>query len=263
MRKLEWRTVIYVFIVVFLLLTTAGIKIGASLIAEQSLYKIIIIGDVFSTLEVVEFVNVLVFAILGMGFGLATAFLPKISRYKTSALLLIILVPLIFSTSAMVRYNLWIEDVAAQENISYAQAARLTNSFLSGRVGVSGFLGFYIYTGKIPILPTNELEIKKADNLEKQVKNSFMSINKIIGIKPEIITGLLAGNKWLIRLSYFSLATLTTINHFKTGCQELVRNAKPNAPNFPPIPPRYKPSIDKPRPQTDSRRKLKSHSKLR
>jgi hypothetical protein len=86
MRKLRSPTVIYLFIAIFLILVTASIKVGASLIAEQFLYKIIIIGDVFSTLEVVEFVNVLVFAILGMGFGLATAFLPKISRHKTSAL---------------------------------------------------------------------------------------------------------------------------------------------------------------------------------
>ena len=259
MGKRLSRTLIYVFIAVFLILTTAGIKVGASLIAEQSLYKIIIIGDVFSTLEVVEFVNVLVFAILGMGFGLATAFLPKISRYKTSALLLIILVPLIFSTSAMVRYNLWIEDVAAQENTSYAEAASLADSFLTSRVGVHGFLGFYVYTAHFPILPTNKAEIKKAENLEEKVKANFMSINKIIGIKPEIMTGFLAGSKWLIRIFYFSLAAFTTINHFKAGCQELVKNAKPTAPNFPPVPPRYKPSIDKPMPQTGSRRKLKSH----
>lgn len=259
MAKLLSRTVIYVFIAVFLILTTAGIKVGASLIAEQSLYKIIIIGDVFSTLEVVEFVNVLVFAILGMGFGLATAFLPKISRYKTSAILLIILVPLIFSTSAMVRYNIWVEDFAAEENTSYTEAQSLTNSFLSDRVGINGFLGFYIYTAKLPVLPTNQAEIKGVEHLEKQVKANFMSINRIIRINPEIVTGFLAGSKWLIRIFYFSLAALTTINHFKAGCQELTRKVKPTAPHFPPVPPRYKPSIDKPMPQTGSRRKLKSH----
>ncbi|MFB2978438.1 hypothetical protein [Microseira sp. BLCC-F43] len=259
MRKLLSRTVIYLLIAVFLILTTAGMKVGASLIAEQFLYKIIIIGDVFSTLEVVEFVNVLVFAILGMGFGLATAFLPKIYRQKTSALLLIILVPLIFSTSAMVRYNLWIEDVAEQEKTSYAEAESLTDSFLSRRVGVDGFLGFYVYTAQFPVLPTNKAEIKKAEKLEEKVKANFMSLNKIIGMKPEIITVILAGSKWLIRTFYFSLAAFTTINHFKAGCQELIKNTKPTAPNFPPVPPRYKYSIDKPMPQTGSRRKLKSH----
>ena len=259
MVKILPRTVIYVFIAVFLLLTTVGIKIGASLIAEQSLYKIIIIGDVFSTLEVVEFVNVVVFAILGMGFGLATAFLPKIYRQKTSALLLITLFPLIFSTSAMVRYNLWIENFAAQENTSYSQAESLTDSFLTARVGVNGFLGFYIYTAKFPVLPTNQAEIKKAENLEQKVKANFMSINKIIPINPDIITGFVAGSRWLIRIFYFSLAALTTINHFKAGCQELVRKVKPTPPHFPPVPPRYKPRIDKPMPQTSARRKLKSY----
>lgn len=252
MRKLLPRTVIYVLIAVFLILTTASIKVLSSLIAEQLLYKIIIIGDVFSTLEVVEFVNVLVFAILGMGFGLASAYLPKISRQKTSAILLIILVPLIFSTSAMVKYNFWIEDVADRERISYSQAESLTNSFLSRRVGVNGFLGFYVYTAQFPVLPINGAEIEQVEKLEKQVKANFMSINKIIGIKPEIITGFLATSKWLIRIFYFSIATFTTISHFKTGCQELVKNVKPATPYFPPIPPRYKP-------QTSSRRKLKSH----
>jgi hypothetical protein len=259
MAKILSRTLIYVFIAVFLILTTAGIKIGASLIAEQFLYKIIIIGDIFSTLEVVEFVNVLVFAILGMGFGLATVFLPKIYRQKTSALLLIIIVPVIFSTSAMVRYNLWIENFAAQENTSYAQAESLTDSFLTARVGFNGFLGFYIYTAKFPVVPTNKAEIKKAENLEEKVKANFMSINKIIRINPEIITGFLAGSKWLIRIFYFSLAAFTTINHFKAGCQEIVRKFKTTPPHFPPVPPRYKPPIDKPMPQISSRRKLKSY----
>lgn len=261
MRKLLPRTVLYVIIAVFLIVTTASIKILSSLIAEQLLYKIIIIGDVFSTLEIVEFVNVLVFAILGMGFGLASAFLPKISRYKTSALLLIILVPLIFSASAMVKYNFWIEDVAAHEKISYSQAETLTNSFLNKRVGINGFLGFYVYSAQFPVLPTNQAEIEGSEKLEKQVKTNFMTINKLIRIKPEIITGFLATSKWLIRIFYFSIAAFTTVNHFKTGCQELVRNAKPATPYFPPIPPRYKPRIDT-IPQTSSRRKLKSHSKL-
>lgn len=259
MAKRISRTVIYILIAVFLILTTAGIKVLSSLIAEQFLYKIIIIGDVFSTLEVVEFVNVLVFAILGMGFGLATAYLPKISRHKTSALLLIILVPLIFSISPTIRYNMWIEDVADREMISYAEAASLTNSFLSRRVGVNGFLGFYVYTAQFPVLPTNQAEIEQVEKLEKQVKANFLSINKIMRINPEIITVSLAFSKWLIRIFYFSLAAFTTIYHFKTGCQQLVRKVKPNAPNFPPVPPRYKSNFDKPIPQASPQRKLPSH----
>lgn len=240
MRSLRSRTFLYVLIVLLLIFTTVSIKVVSTLIAEQFLYEIIIIGDIFETLEVVELVNILAFAILGMGFGLASAFLPKMVRQTTSVVLLMVLVPLIFCTSAMLKYNLWIADVAAQEKISSLQAESLTSSFLNHRVGLNGFLGFYVYTAQFPLLPTNQDEIKKADRLEKQVKANFLSITQIVKIKPEIVAWFLANSRWLIRFLYFSLAVTTTITHFHIGCQELIKSAEPAVPYFPPVPPRFK-----------------------
>lgn len=240
MRSIQSRTYLYILIVLLLIFITVSIKVVSTLIGEQFLYEIIIIGDIFKSLEIVELVNVLAFAILGMGFGLASAFLPQMARHKTSAVLLIVLVPLIFCSSAMLKYNIWIEDVADKEKISFLQAESLTSSFLNHRVGLNGFLGFYVYTAQFPLLPTNQDEIKKADKLEKKVKADFLSITKIVKIKPEIVTWFLTNSRWLIRFFYFSLAVTSTITHFHIGCQELIKSAKPTVPYFPPVPPRFK-----------------------
>jgi hypothetical protein len=239
---LLFRTSIYIAIAIGLSCLAVSIKMVSNAIAQDFFYKIIIIGDVFETLELVEFVNILVFAILGMGFGLATVLLPQNVRLQTSAVLLTILLPLVFSTNAIIQYNSWIEDVAVQEKISYDQAEQLTNSFLGDRVELNGFLGFYLYTAQVPILPLNQAEMKGAIELEKKVKSTFLSFNRIVKIKPEIVTGFLASSRWMIRFFYFSLAIATTVNHFQAGCQELVKRSKPKktpVPYFPPVPPRF------------------------
>ena len=241
LSKLLSRTLLYIFIAILLIFIAVSIKAISNLIAEQFLYQIIIIGDLFDILEVVEFVNVLVFAILGMGFGLATILLPKIVRQQTSALLLIILVPLIFSTNAIIEYNTWINTVADKQKISYPQAENLTNSFLNHRVGLDGFFGYYVYTAQFPVLPTSQDDIKGVEKLEQKVRLQFFSVNKLIGLKPEIIFGLLATSRWMIRIFYFSLAVVATVRHFQEGCRELSKRIKPTAPYFPPVPPRFKP----------------------
>jgi hypothetical protein len=239
--KILSRTLLYIFIAGLLILIAVSMKAISNLIAEEFLYKIIIIGDLFDILEVVEFVNVLVFAILGMGFGLATILLPKMARQQTSAVLLILLVPLIFSTNAIIEYNTWISAVADKQKISYPQAESLTNSFLNHRVGLEGFFGYYVYTAQFPVLPTSQDDIKGVEKLEQKVRSQFFSVNKLIGLKPEIISGLLATSRWMIRFFYFSLAVVATVRHFQEGCRELVKRVKPTAPYFPPVAPRFKP----------------------
>lgn len=244
--KLLFRTFLYILIVVSIILLTISLKLISNLIAEEVVYNIIIVGEFLSILQIGEFVNVIVFAILGMGFGLASVFLPKTSQIKTSAVLLIILVPLIFSITPLLQYNSWIEEVADQERLSYVQAQSLTDSFLKARVPLDGFLGFYSYSAQFPVLPTSKKEMVEVGNLEKKVKAQFLGISKKIKLKPEIISGILAAGNWTIRFFYFSLSAFATITHFRIGRQELEKRLMRPVPLFPPVPPRYKTRQPKP-----------------
>ncbi|MCL1463572.1 hypothetical protein [Argonema galeatum] len=252
--KLLAQIFLYVVIVLNLIFLVLITKIATSFVCEQLIYNILFIGDLFTILDIGEFVNVIVFAILGMGFGLASVLLPKYAQIKTSAVLLIILVPFLFSTSAFVKYNFWIEDFAEQQNITIEQAETITNSFLKSRVNLNGFLGFYHYTAQFPILPTKQKEMMKAEEMEKKVKSEFLGFTKITKLKPEIITGLLACGSWTIRFFYFSLSAFTTVYHFHLGRQEIARWFQPSPPKFPPVPPRFKPRSNKPLTQLPPRR---------
>ncbi len=258
--KLLAQTFFYIVVILNLTFIVTLTKIAASFFCEQLIYKILFVGDLLAILDVGDFINVIVFAILGMGFGLASCLLPKYAQGKTSAVLLIIVVPLIFSTSAFVRYNFWIEDFAIKENISYAQAEKVTNSFFHQKFKVDGFIGYYLYTAQFPILPTNQDEITKADRLEQKVKSEFLSVTRLAKIQPEIVSALLASGVWSIRFFYFSLSVFTTIAHFNFGRQEILKLTKPRKgfksknQKFPAIPPRYKPGTNQPIEQPVRRR---------
>lgn len=244
--KLLGQLFFYILIVLNLIFVVVLLKIASTFFYEQFLYKIFLIGDIFSILDLGEFVNIIVFAILGMGFGLATGLLPKYAQIKTSATLLTIVVPLIFLTSPYVRYTFWVEDFSIQEAMSYDKAESLTNSFLSKKVGIDGFLGFYLYSGQFPVLPTNQDELRKAEDIEKRVKAEFSIVTKIVKVKPEVVSIVLACANWVIRFFYFSLAVLTTVTHFHIGLEEGKKWIKPASKMFPPIPPRFKPPANKP-----------------
>lgn len=252
--KLLAQTFFYVVIVLNLIFVVLITKIATSFVCEQLIYKILLVGDIFAILDIGEFVNLIAFAILGMGFGLATVLLPKYAQIKTSAILLIILVPLLFSASAFVKYNFWIEDFANKENIPITKAETIINSFLQERVNLNGFLGYYYYTAQFPILPTNVEEMTKVEEMEKKVKSEFLSLAKLTKLQPEIISGLLASGSWTIRFFYFSLAAFTTVSHFHSGCQEIAKRFQASPPKFPPVPPRFKPRSNKPVTQRPLRR---------
>ncbi|MBD2182143.1 hypothetical protein [Aerosakkonema funiforme] len=256
--KLLAQTILYIIIVLNLIFIVVIGKIAASIICEELIYKILIIGDLFAILDIGEFVNIIVFALLGMGFGMASALLPKYAQTKTSAVLLIILVPILFSTSAFVKYNYWVEDFADRENISFAKAEEITNSFLQKKVNAGGFFGFYSYTAQFPVLPTKMSEITKIEDLEKKVKSDFISLGKIAKLKPEVVYGLLASGSWAIRFFYFSLAALATVYHFHLGQAQVFKWFQPAPPKFPPIPPRFKPPANKPL-MPSSPRRVRNH----
>ena len=243
--KVVTQILFYTFIVFSLVCVAVIAKIVATLISDNLIYKTIIIGDFFAILDIGEFINIIVFAVLGLGFGLASFWLPNSAQIKTSVILLILLVPLIFSTSAFVRYNSWVEEFATREKISYAQAEAITNSFLQNRVKIDGFLGFYWYSGQFPMLPTNKKEIRTIAIIEQKVKSQFFSLSKLTKLSQEVISGILATAIWAIRFFYFSLSAFTTISHFHLGCQIIDKRRQPPNYKFPPVPPNFNPAAAK------------------
>jgi len=245
--KLILRVFIYSLIVVSLIFLTISLKLILNYIGEETIYNILIVGEFIAVLQIVELVNVIVFAVLGMGFGCASLLLPKICQLKTSAVLLIISVPLIFSLTPLVKYNAWIERVADNEHLSYTEAQVLTNSFLKSRANLDGFLGFYAYSAQFPVLPNSKKEMLKVANWEQKVKAQFMPTTKKLKLNPQLVSAYLAAGNWTIRFFYFSLSAFTTISHFHLGRQLMEKQLlKVNVSIFPPVPLRHQTQQNKP-----------------
>ncbi|WP_293143509.1 MULTISPECIES: hypothetical protein [unclassified Microcoleus] len=190
------------------------IKFAALLLADKLLYTILIIGDLLRGIEIIELLNILVFAFIGMGFGIATKLLhPKYSR-QISAALLIPIVPIVFMSTPAIRYNSWLDKVAESDNLSPTETATLTNSFLKRKVGVERFLGYYVYTGQFPVIPTKQSEMKDLDSFEKKVNSRFVQLT---GVAPTIVSWSMRVCFWLIRIFYFCIAVIATIVHFREG----------------------------------------------
>lgn len=191
-------------------------KVVAVAIADRFLYSLIVFGDLLRGIEIVELFNIVVFAIVGMGFGLATGFLPSQIGRKLSAGFLIVLVPIIFMTTQVVRYDIWLNEVANNENIPLEQAAKITNDFLQNKVENDGIIGFYVYTGQFPILPSKKTQMQEVYNLEKNANSKFVQVT---GIPPGIISFTMSLCFWMIRGFYFLVAVVTTIGHFGEGAK--------------------------------------------
>jgi hypothetical protein len=190
------------------------IKFAALLLADRVLYTIFIIGDLLRGIEIIELLNILVFAFIGMGFGLGTKLLPPKFGRQISAALLIPIVPLVFMSTPLLRYSLWLDKVAEKDNLSPAETQTLTNSFLNQRVRSGGFLGYYIYTAQFPVIPTKQSEMKDLDSFEKKVNSRFVQLT---GIYPTVVTWAMRICFWLLRIFYFSIAVIATIAHFRDG----------------------------------------------
>jgi hypothetical protein len=190
------------------------IKIAALLLADRILYTILIIGDLLRGIEIIELLNILVFAFIGMGFGVAAVLLPPKYGRKISAALLIVVVPLVFMSTPIFRYNLWLEKVGEKDNLLPAEAEKLTNSFLSKKVGSQGFIGYYLYTAQFPVIPTKQSEMKDLDSFEKKVNSRFVQLT---GVAPTIVSWAMLICFWLIRIFYFCIAVIATIAHFRDG----------------------------------------------
>ncbi|MFB8798757.1 MAG: hypothetical protein U7126_32040 [Microcoleus sp.] len=190
------------------------IKFVALMLADKILYTILILGDLLRGIEIIELLNILIFAFIGMGFGLATRLLKPQYGRQVSAILLIAIVPLVFMSTPIIRYNHWLEKVEELDKLSPAETTTLTDSFLKKQVGMQGFLGYYFYTGQFPVIPTNQSEMKDLDRFEKKVNSRFVQLT---GLAPTIVSWSMLICFWLIRIFYFSIAVIATIVHFRQG----------------------------------------------
>jgi hypothetical protein len=190
------------------------IKFVALMLADKILYTILILGDLLRGIEIIELLNILIFAFIGMGFGLATRLLKPQYGRQVSAFLLIAIVPLVFMSTPIIRYNHWLEKVEELDKLSPAETTTLTNSFLKKQVGMQGFIGYYFYTGQFPVIPANQSEMKDLDRFEKKVNSRFVQLT---GLAPTIVSWSMLICFWLIRIFYFSIAVIATIVHFRQG----------------------------------------------
>lgn len=226
----------FVFIILYFLCILGlaalafGVKLAAILVAERLIYEIQIVGDVLRGIQVIEILNILVFAILGMGFGVATILLPRKVGVPISSLLIIALLPVIFCTTDIVKYSNWVNEIAERDNLEYVKAEQLTNSFLKSRVGQQGFLGFYIHTAEFPVLPTKKAEMESVGAHKQKVTSRFATITKIDSKK---IAALFSISGWGIRAFYFLVAVMTTIIHFREGLSAVKILSKPSFENEP------------------------------
>lgn len=198
----------------------ATLKVIALVLAHNFIYPIFVFGDLLRGLELINLLNLLVFAVVGMGFGLATALLPGETGKKISTGFLIIAIPVIIAIPQFVKYDLWINDIVIDDNIPKPQAQTTANSFLERRVSHEGVFGFYLYTGQFPMIPTRTSQMEDLEKLEKQVNSKFV---KFSGIPPTFINIIMGICFWGIRLFYFGIAVITAISHFKEGLKTVGR----------------------------------------
>lgn len=209
------RTILYLGVISITIGLVRWLKILSIWFADKYLYTLPLLGDIFRSVEVIELANIVLFAILGMLFGLASILLPRKLRLKVSAILLIPIVVIIFNITSAIRYRQWVEEVRVQEKLSEAEATGLTNAFLTSQVGKKGFWGFYFYTAEYPMLPKNKVEMREMKRIDDKLK---LGLIKIVGEKSSWLVKLmfaLAGG--LIKLFYLTISIMATISHFKYG----------------------------------------------
>lgn len=211
------RIILYIGVICIVIGLVRWLKELSILFADKYLYTLPLLGDILRSVEIIELANIVLFAILGMGFGLASILLPRKLKLQISAILLIPIVAIIFRVTSVIRYRQWIEDVGVQEKLSVAEATGLTNAFLTSQVGRKGFWGFYLYTAEYPMLPRNKVEMREMKKIDDKLK---LGLIKIVGEKFSILVKIVfAFAGWIIKLFYLTISIMATISHFKYGAK--------------------------------------------
>ena len=214
------RICLYILLVPLAVSLVVLSKLLFIFLADQYLHSLPVVGEIFQMLDLSELSNLISFAILGLSFGISTAFLPPRIRRQVSLVLLIPAIPFVFSISTVVRYNNWINDISQTTGFSSNETIEKTNNFLVERTNKKGLLGFYIYTAKFPLLPT---QLDRLDALESEDNRLKSLVSKFLGDRTSLVNWVFGFQGWLLRLVYAAIAIVTTIIHYQEGCQQLER----------------------------------------
>lgn len=214
----------YLFAAVLLIAIMTVLKGAIAWLSEQVIYSLPIAGGLLKSLELVEVSNVIVFAILGVGLGAFSQWLPKKQRWYTKAISLAIAVPLVLTSGYAVRHHLWVQQVAIQSELLPAQAEQVTDSLLKKATGHGGLVGFFQYTVQVPILPTDLSALQSITEDDKWFRSE---LTRFSGLEPGIFTRLFRWAGWGIRLFYIGLAVITAIIYFAKGLAWAAAHRKP------------------------------------
>lgn len=217
-NRQNWLKLVLYFTVITLIILMVGLLKRLSLfVANEYLYSIPIMGDLLESIEIIELANVVIFALLGLFVGVSTLLFPGRNSRTVSALILILTIPLIFTIPSWVRYQDWLHEVSIQETLSLPAATKLTNTFLEKNVNQTGFLGFYLYTGKYPVIPSNRAEMVAMEEVDTRIKKQF---TQLLSSQAKFINFFYSSQGWLIRSFYFMMSVIATIFHYHQGLQE-------------------------------------------
>ncbi|MGP1383995.1 MAG: hypothetical protein ACTS2F_10580 [Thainema sp.] len=190
------------------------LKILLTFLGEVYVYSIPILGGLLQSIEVVEICNFLIFAILGFGVGVATVFLPNRLRQRWGAIALVILIPIVISAGYMTRHHYWVRQVASEGQISVAEARSTTNDLLQAEMDQGGALGYFLYTIKVPLLPTDARSIQDLASSEQRLNREVVEIS---GMESKTVSLLFDLVGWCVRGFYLFIALMTACIYFYKG----------------------------------------------
>jgi hypothetical protein len=219
----------YGLAVVVVTLSLSGLKGLAAWAMDTYVYSLPLLGGLLESLELVEVSNVLILALLGVGLGAATRWLAKPVRGWQRLVLLGVAVPIVFLSSYWVRQYLWIQEVAIASEIPPTQAEQVTDRLLQEATGHEGLLGFFVYTVRTPLLPTELSSLKSLDEDDQWFRSE---LTRHSGVEPGLFSLIFQVAGWGIRLFYIGLALITATIYFSRGSMwaEARRRSVPEVP---------------------------------
>ncbi|MGA1265319.1 MAG: hypothetical protein ACO331_15675 [Prochlorothrix sp.] len=224
--------ILYGILVVLLFIMALIAKAAIVILAYRLLYPLPLLGGMARSLEVVEFLNILVFAIVGMGLGLLTRMLSPQTSDRVGYGLLIVLLPLLFFSGTIFHYQLWVNGVSSANELTYGAAHAMTDRWLEQTIHGSGVWGYYRFTAQYTTLPLEPDQVQVASLGMERVGKMLGEITGQSG--PEMI-GVLALNTWFLRLFYLGIACFSGLTHFQDGrahaYQAKLRKNRQGSPN--------------------------------
>ena len=192
--------------------------------AERFVYTLPVMGGLLKSLELMEVSNVVVFAILGIGLGAFTLWLPRQWHLFLKAIPLIISVPIVFLSGYIVRYHIWVQQVAVTSELLPNQAVQVTDNLLGQATGHRGLRGFFEYTVQVPILPTDLSALQAVNEDDKWFRSE---LTRYSGVEPGVFSRVFRLTGWGIRVFYTLLAFVTAIIYFTKGLVWASQSRKP------------------------------------